>query len=231
MKWWNAAPLGVFAGFANGITSGALISLGAVFASRAGMDVGRIALFMGLAIFGSVILQPPIGILSDRIRRRIAILGLALATGAASLVMVFVDPLGWQALIVISVVGGLTFPMYSLALTHISDWVPSGSSVAVSSVFIFITGIGLIIGPIAGAFMIERLGPTGLFWLIVISNSAIVAFAVLRISVRQGMPVENQGGFAMVPARAGGVIVQVARKAIRRKGAHRKTRSATERNR
>ena len=215
---WRAAPLGLIGGFGNGVGVGAFVSLGAVYATRVGMSINRIALFMGIAILGSVILQAPIGIISDRIQRRQAILGLSLLAAGASAAMLFTDPLSLSALAVVGLVGGLSFPMYSLALSHINDHVPYGTTVAVSSLYVFVTGVGAIIGPIVGAFMIESMGPDGLFWLIMWMNGAIGAFALLRITTRPGMPVKEQSAFAMVPARAGAVIVSVARRVKRPKG-------------
>ena len=218
---WRVAPLGLIGGFGNGLGVGAFFSLGAVYATRVGMSVNRIALFMGIAVLGSVILQAPIGIISDRIQRRQAILGLALLASGASLVMLFTDPLGLTAFGVVGLVGGLSFPMYSLALSHINDHVPYGTAVAVSSLYVFVTGVGAIIGPILGAVMIDSLGPDGLFWLMAWTNAAIAAFALLRISTRPGLPVKEQRAFAMVPARAGAVILSVARRAKRPRGKHR----------
>lgn len=224
-KVWEAAPLGVLAGFANGLSVGAFVSLGAVYATRVGMSVQRIALFMGIAILGSVVLQTPVGIISDRIRRRRAILGLALATIGACFWITTVDPLDPIVFAAVFLVGGLSFPMYSLAMTHINDHVPAGGAVSVSSLYVFVTGLGAIVGPIIGAVAIDSLGPPGLFWLMLWVNVGVSLFAVLRISVRQGMPVEEQGMYATVPARAGAVILQAARRRRRPKGQHRKPKN------
>ena len=103
--------------------------------------------------------------------------------------------------------------------------VPPGSAVAVSSLYVFVTGVGAILGPILATVMIDQLGPSGLFWLISGVNVAIVCFALLRISVRAGMPIKDQRGYAMVPARAGAVIVHAARRARHPKGSHRRGRT------
>ncbi len=209
---WEAAPLGVIGGFGQGVGVGAWVSLGAVYAARVGMSVGRIALFMATAVVGSVVLQTPIGAVSDRIPRRRAILAVSALAAGASVLMTGIDPLGLPAFAVVFVIGGLIFPMYSLALSHINDHVPAGSAVSVSSVYLFFTGTGAILGPIVAAVVIDRSGPEGLFWTIAVVNVAIVLFAVLRITTREGLPVEQQRAFTMVPARAGTVILQVARR-------------------
>lgn len=210
---WRAAPLGLYAGFGQGVGVGALVSLGAVYAQRIGMSIDRTAFFMAIAIVGSVVLQPPIGILSDRIRRRRAIVLVATLAGAASLWMVSLDGTSNLALVVVFLIGGLVFPMYSLALTHVNDQVPTGEAVDVSSVYVFFTGFGAILGPILAAVMIDVIGPNGLFWLVAAVNISIAVFAVVRIAVREGVPVHDQLSYLFVPARAGTVILQVARMA------------------
>ena len=217
MKVWNAAPLGLAAAFVQGIGVAALLSLAAVYGTRTGMSTDRIAVFIAAAIVGSVVLQGPIGAISDRMGRRTMILSVGLLGAGACLAMVYVDPAGWSALIVSFLVGGLTLPMYPLALSHINDRVPPGSGVGVSSVVVFISGVGAIVGPIGAAVIMDRTGPEGLFWFIGAVYFGITAFSGLRILTRKGIPVKDQRAFTMVPARAGTVILHVARR-IRRPG-------------
>ena len=214
---WEAAPLGLVAAFGQGVGVAALLSLAAVYSARVGMSVDRIAVFITAAIVGSVVLQGPIGVISDRVGRRRVIMSVGLLGAGACLAMVHTDPLSWSALIISFLVGGLALPMYPLALSHINDRVPPGSAVGVSSVVSFVTGVGAIIGPISAAFVMDATGPEGLFWFIGIVYLAITALAVLRLLTHEGVPVKERRAFTMVPARAGTVILHAARR-IRRPG-------------
>ena len=218
---WEAAPLGLVAAFGQGVGVAALLSLAAVYGSRVGMSVDRIAVFMTASIVGSVLLQGPIGVISDRVGRRRLIMVTAFLGAGACLAMVNTDPLSWWALIISFLVGGLALPMYPLALSHINDRVPPGSAVGVSSVVSFVTGVGAITGPIAAAFMMDRTGPEGLFWFIGVTYLGITAFALLRVLTHEGVPVKDRRAFTMVPARAGTVILHAARR-VRRPGERRR---------
>ena len=214
---WETAPLGLVASFGQGVGVAALLSLAAVYSTRVGMSVDRVAVFITAAIVGSVILQGPIGMISDRVGRRRVIMTVALLGAGACLAMVNTDPLSWWALIISFLVGGLALPMYPLALSHINDRVPPGSGVRVSSVVALVSGVGAVIGPISAALVMGSVGPEGLFWFIGVVYFGITAFAALRLVTHEGVPVKDRRAFTMVPARAGTVILHAARR-VRRPG-------------
>ena len=209
---WEAAPSGLIAAFGQGVGVAALLSLGAVYGARVGMSVDRIAVFMTSAIVGSLVLQGPIGMISDRIGRRRVIMAVGLLTAVSCLAMVNTDPLSWWALIISFLVGGMALPMYPLALSHINDRVPPGSAVGVSSVVSFVVGVGAIIGPIIAALIMDSAGPAGLYSFVAALYAAITAYAGWRILTHEGVAAMERRAFTMVPARAGTVILQAARR-------------------
>ena len=209
---WEAAPLGLIAAFGQGAGVAALLSLGAVYGARVGMSVDRIAVFMTCAIIGSVVLQGPIGMISDQVGRRRVIMAIGLLTAGSSLAMVQIEHLSWWALIISFLVGGMALPMHPLALSHINDRVPPGSAVGVSSVVSAITGVGAIIGPIIAALFMDGIGPEGLFWFIGAVYAGITGLALLRILTHEGVAAKERRAFTMVPARAGTVVLHVARR-------------------
>jgi len=211
-KVWEAAPSGLVAAFGQGVGVAALLSLGAVYGARVGMSVDRIAVFMTCAILGSVVLQGPIGMISDRIGRRRVIMAIGLLTAGSCLAMVNVEPLGWWALIISFLVGGMALPMYPLALSHINDRVPPGSAVGVSSVVSSVTGVGAIIGPIIAALVMDGTDPAGLYSFVAVLYGGITGFALWRILTHEGVAARERRAFTMVPARAGTVILQAARR-------------------
>jgi MFS family permease len=213
---WKAAPLGIIGGLGHGVSSAALLSMGAVYASRVGMSVPRITAFMGLAIAGSVVLQWPLGALSDSMQRRVSILLVSLASVVVAVVATAVEPTSPAMLAVIFLLGGLVFPLYSLNLSHISDNMPTATTVGVSSLYVFVVGAGSILGPIAAAAAISGVGPNGLLWTIVIVQGLVALFGIARIGVREAMAVERQLRHSLAPARSGAVIIQLAHRHQRR---------------
>ncbi|MFC7543307.1 MFS transporter [Siccirubricoccus deserti] len=87
-RLWVASPLGVVGTVASGLVLGSVYALGPVFArDAAGFEAQGAALFMGVLITGGVLLQWPLGRLSDAFdRRRVIVATLALLVVAALLV-------------------------------------------------------------------------------------------------------------------------------------------------
>ncbi|MGI9611052.1 MAG: MFS transporter [Acidimicrobiia bacterium] len=215
---WKLAPLGIVGGFGVGITNGALIGIGPVYATRVGFGTGEVALIMGAALAGSVLLQWPIGHMSDRTHRRQALLLVTgLAAGVAALGS-FTDAPGITHLMVVMFLfGGLTFPMYSIALSHISDVVGPNSAVSASALYAFVGGIGAIVGPIAAALSLDSVGPTGFFIVMAATHALVGIFALYQIViVDPPVTPEQQKPWIPIPARASAVVTRLAK--VRRTG-------------
>jgi len=113
----KTAPLGVTGVTIAGVTSGALLGLGALYAKTSGMNVGQISLFIGASYVGGMLLQWPIGRLSDRQDRRVTILWVAIVGAIAAFIVPLGSTLNSQVVMMIGMffIGAFTFPMYSLA--------------------------------------------------------------------------------------------------------------------
>lgn len=214
---WHAAPIGIVGGFAAGFTGGAMAGLGAVYADLEGFSVARVGLFMALMLAGPVAFQLPIGHLSDRFRRRRVLLLTTLVSAGLALWIAQVDATSALMLVAIFVYGGITFPLYSLALSHINDVVPRGQGVAVSSIYVFVGGVGAVAGPPIVAATMDRTSPSAFFWTQAILLIGVAAYSLYRIVAHQGVEVDQQRRFANVPARAGHVIIQMTRRRSRRR--------------
>ena len=108
--------------------------------------------------------------------------------------------------------GAMSFPLYSLGLSHINDYIPVGAAMSASVVFVFVNGVGAVFGaPIAATAMTE-LGSHGWFWVLGVIHGAIGIFAAVRIIMREGLPVRAQRSFAMLPARTGSALALLGRR-------------------
>jgi len=158
------APLGVLAVVLSGAADGAILSLGAVYATKVGMEPGLVGVFMAASLVGAAASQYPLGSLSDRFPRRRVIL--AVATGAAVLAAAgaILDPTGPWLFVLAAAYGALAFPMYALAVSMINDVMPAHQLVAAAAGIVFVYGIGSITGPLIVSALMEVLGPAGYFW-------------------------------------------------------------------
>lgn len=181
---WRRAPLGVVTAVGSGLTNGAIIAMAAVFATQAGLSPARIGLFVGAAAIGSMALQWPLGHLSDRIGRRRTIVLSALGALVAGIVAVGLPADSFALVAVMFVLGGLSYPLYSLALSHVVDVLPPGEAVTGSVAVVFLYGVGAVGGPIAASLAMDVIGPAGFFWSIAAVHLAIGVYGSARLLSR-----------------------------------------------
>ena len=199
---FKAAPLGMTAAAVTGMSNGALLSGGPVYGLEAGMSAARVGLFIGTTLIGQLILQWPLGALSDRISRRRVILGVTTVAAIAAALAIELDPLGAPFLLVALVFGGMTYPMYSVSISHVNDVVPEDKLVAASAAMIMVNGFGAISGPIIATMSLSILGPAG-FWIsLVMVHAGLAFFAGYRVIRKRSIEITKKGHFLPIPSRA-----------------------------
>ena len=205
-KVYNISPLAVVGMFFSGLTSAVVMAMGAVYAAKIGMTVEWVGIFMSSIMFGGLVLQYPIGRLSDRFDRRTVILIVQVLATLAALSGFFSEFFGFAWLIASGFVfGGMQFPLYSLYIAHANDYLTPKQIVGTASMLIMVTGIGAVFGaPIVGYFM-QLYGPSVFFPTLGLMHLAITAFVVLRMISRPSTPNEEQAPFIAMPARSSAI--------------------------
>ncbi len=195
-RLWGTSPTGMTASLASGALVGAFYGLGALFAQQSGLDRAATAEFMGAVIIGGLLLQWPIGKLSDRIDRRIVIAGVALGTALVCAALVGKDASHGRGLLLLAALyGGLAFTLYPLSVAYTNDFLDPEDLVPASGGLIVAYGIGAAVSPVAGAVVMDLMGPGGLFAYIGAVSLVLLAFIVYRITQRGAIDVEEQGDF------------------------------------
>jgi len=177
----RTAPLGVLAVAISGASGGAIVALGAVYATKSGMEPALVGVFMASSIVGGAISQYPLGYLSDRFPRRRVVLLVAVGAVIVATVGAIVDPTGLLLIAVVAIYGSLAFPMYSLAVSMINDTIPPHQLVAAAAGIMFVYGVGSVTGPIAVSVLMAVIGPVGYFWGLAAFFLPLVLYALARI--------------------------------------------------
>lgn len=198
---WQNAPLGVITAVGAGVANGAIVAMASVYAVQVGVPQARTGLFVAAAAVGSVVLQFPLGAMSDRLGRRQSILLVAFAAAAAGAFGPGMSPQGWGLIGVMFLLGGLSFPLYSLALSHVVDVFPPGQAVTGSVAVVFLTGVGSVFGPLTVSVAMDLLGPSGFFWAIAFVHLAVGVYGAARIARKPVIP-ETIEPWIPVPARS-----------------------------
>ena len=96
--------------------------MGAVFAREAGLSVSEVSLFMATAILWGMILQFPLGRLSDRFDRLTVLVISAMATAGAAYGVIWTTGQPRPALFIASAIfGWFCFSIYPLSTSQVDD--------------------------------------------------------------------------------------------------------------
>lgn len=203
----RTAPLGVVAVAVAGAAGSAILALGAVYGIRIGIDPSRVGVFVAAAMAGGAATQYPLGRLSDRVPRRRVILGIAVAAIVVAVAGTVVEPESLWQFVVAAAFGGLVFPLYSIAVSHVNDVVPEHQLVVAAAGTIFVYGIGSVVGPLLLSVVMELVGPVGYLWGLATYFVPLVVYAVVRIIVKER---PSQRNFVSLPARSSTAAVLLA---------------------
>jgi MFS family permease len=188
---YKISPLGVIGMLLLGGVFSAQFGMSAVYGSEAGFSVAQISVFVSSIFVGAMILQYPIGWLSDRMDRRILILAVsAVATTAATIAWMFGQ--SFNVLLACSfIIGGMTNPLYALLIAYVNDYLEPEDMAGASGGLLFINGLGAIAGPVLTGWLMTQFGPQG-FWLVIIATMlATSAYAAFRMTQRQSAYAEE----------------------------------------
>lgn len=211
-------PTGLVVSLLVGMGAGALMGIGPVYAASAGLSTSQIALFMGAPMVGGMALQFPIGSLSDRVSRRGVMFFVAIAATVSAAGLLFAPTASPLTYLLMFLVGGFSFPLYSLSIAYTNDWIRPEQTTPASALLVTINGLGAVIGPLLAAGLIIGLGTRWYFASLAATHGAIGIYLAWRIAFRDALPTERQGAFLPFPARASaGAVALVARRPRRRK--------------
>ncbi len=205
-----ASPLGIVGIFLLGGIFAALFGMTSVYGTEKNMSVGEISVFVGIIYIGGMLLQFPIGWISDRMDRRLLIIGITIAGGLACL-MAFNAASNLTVILICSfIIGGVANPLYSLLLAYTNDFLDHDDMAAASGGLIFVNGVGAIAGPLVVGWMMGRYGPDSFFLYIGVLLFLMAVYAIYRTFQRQAPSVDDTASYQPVFATASPVAVEVA---------------------
>ncbi|MFC2967134.1 MFS transporter [Acidimangrovimonas pyrenivorans] len=207
-KLYQVSPLGCVGMFLTGGVFSAMFGMASVWGTQAGLSVRDISIFIGAMYVGGMLMQYPVGRMSDRIDRRKLILGLT-AVGAAAMAATAFATLPFLLMIGVALaLGGIANPLYSLILAYTNDFLEADDMAAASGGLIFINGLGAILGPMITGWMMGMVGPGGFFLYIAVLMAALAAYAAWRMTQRAATPTEETGAFATIAPTASAYAVE-----------------------
>ncbi len=156
------APLGLLGTFVAGVGTALLVTVGPVYATRAGHSVTEAAVFMAVMMAAGLLPQVPVGRLSDRIGRRPVLAATGFLLAGTALLLAFGPSESFPILLAGgAVIGGLVFVLYPLGAAYANDRVEPHEIVMVGGTLILSFSLGAISGPLLGGAAMTLVGGDG----------------------------------------------------------------------
>jgi MFS family permease len=165
-----------------GMYEATVVALMPVWGTRVGLDPQLAASLLSAIYFGSILLQIPIGFLSDHFDRRfvLRLCGGAGLVGALLIPLLAASPIALIALLFVW--GGLATGIYPVALSATGDRFRDSELVNANAGLVMGYGIGAFVGPIMGGAAMDLWPPDGILaWL------AMMFVVLLLTTLSQGM--------------------------------------------
>ena len=207
-RLFRVSPLGCVGIFIMGGVFSALFGMASVWGAIRGMTVTEISAFVAAIYFGGLMIQYPIGWLSDHSDRRVIVICLSAFGALISLLAIVLQPNIWGLLLTAALVGGVANPVYSLLLAYTNDFLDISDMAAASAGLLFINGVGAMAGPLITGWLISLIGPDG-FWAYIGALLLLLALYAAWRRTRRPTPSVDQS-FAVISPTATPLAVEVA---------------------
>ncbi len=210
---YSISPVGAVGCLAVGMANGAIWSLGPIFAHGIGLSVAGVTYFMSAVVLGGALAQWPIGILSDRMDRRIVIaLACLLAAFAGGMLAYLVGTVSGGLLALGFVYGAVAFPISALCVAHANDQLSGDTFVEASGAMNLLYGIGAVTGPLIAAAIMGLTSVRMLFIYTAAIHSLLLIYVLIRLKIRHAVPGEEKESFVPVPNTTSAVFEMDPRK-------------------
>src|SRR5690606_972855 len=152
------------------------------YGARIGYTEADAALLLSMIGRGNVMLQIPIGMLSDRIGdRRHLLLGCAVV-GLVGTVLMPHLPANAHATAALRVLwGGVVAALYTIGLAHLGSRLSGRDLASANAAFVLCYGLGMVLGPQAVGIGMDLFGTNGFGWSLSLFFAAYVALVVCRL--------------------------------------------------
>ena len=194
------SPLGPIGCFISGLIMSSFYGLAPIFGKQIQLSLFQISQIMGFTIMGGLLLQWPIGHLSDIFNRRKVIIGVTLALMCITLALYHSNGFPYYLLLALMVLfGGISFTLYPLSITYTCDHFSEKKVISITCLLLLIYGIGCVIGPLISPLFMSYFGPAGLFLYVTILCAIFLLICMCRLFYSKPVSEEEQSDYIPLP--------------------------------
>ncbi|MEE9322332.1 MAG: MFS transporter [Granulosicoccus sp.] len=206
----KASPLASFGTLLLGGIFSTLFAMSPVYATERGLSVANTSYFITAIFLGGMLFQYPIGWLSDRIDRRLLIIGVSAAASITAFVAMLYGQNIQILLFTALILGGMANPLYSLLVAYANDYLEPDQMAAAAGGLLFINGLGAMSGPIVVGYAMSRLGIEWFFIIIMVLMSAIALYGFYRMTQREYVVGDDAAPYLPISTRTTALGTEIA---------------------
>ena len=204
---FRTTPLGFVGAVLVGAVQGTFISLAPTFGTGIGFPQTTITAFITVSLISGLLVQYPVGWLSDIFDRRKVIAALAIIGGSASIAVagsgLDQDSPFLMVMLSAAIIGATIYPLYAIIVAYTNDWISDDQRVPIAAALILIGALGSMAGTFATSLLMETVHPIAFVATIGMLMVFLGTFAVFRSMVREAPNQETDYGYATAAVAPG----------------------------
>lgn len=184
LRFIALAPLALLASLVFGAVESGGTAILPLYGTAIGLTPENAVILVSAIAMGNVLSQIPIGLLADRMDRRL-LLVLSAAVGVVGALLIPLASGHFGALLaVLFVTGGVVAGLYTIGLTHLGSRYTGAELASANAAFVMMYAGGMLLGPITLGGALDLFPPHGFAYAIAAIFGLYVAVAVVRIARR-----------------------------------------------
>ncbi|MGD9742684.1 MAG: MFS transporter [Dongiaceae bacterium] len=204
LRLFKISPTGVTVCFGSGMINTSIYALLPVYTEATGLTAGQLSILLAVVTIAGLVVQFPVGYLSDHFGRRpIMLASSAAAAAMATMIAFWPSPSFLVLVLLMFVMDGVAAPLYALGVGQTNDYVTKKDFVAASAGLLFAWGLGAAIGPTVIGLAMDPLGANGLFIVCAVGYTTLALFVAIRMLLRPAPSPKEQSDFVAVPVTQG----------------------------
>jgi len=156
-----AVPIATFGVFVFAMAESSGFAFLPLWGQHLGYSTAIVPLLASAMTLGNVALQIPLGLVADRIDKRLILLVCGLFGAFGMLFAYFVTGSWFALVLVLFVWGGASAGIYTVGLAHLASRFSGGDLAAANSAFVFCYALGMLVGPLSVGEAMDRMPSAG----------------------------------------------------------------------
>ncbi len=200
---WRISPVGLTGMMAAAGLSMMVTGFAPIYATEIGYSQDEVAKLLLSVPLGTLLLQIPVGWISDRTDRRYVLIAAAVVVALTGVVAINLGNAPLLAMILLYMVwNGTSDCVYSISNAHANDRASKEEMVQLSSSMLFAWSVAGAVIPGIGTLLTGLYGIRSFMYLVIVIAASYAAFVTWRVTIARRVPRDETGSFAPMTAQA-----------------------------